>query len=373
MAVEFIGSVVRADAQPGSTPMPGAAGPGPDPDYPIRAAAHDDEAGFDKLLVGYGSSAPDGLVVANEILTTTSRLGVVIARVPGPVAPTVTARQYATLAAFHPGRVALHAVTETRAADELRDGDTCLPTARSSRAAEFLEIVRLAWGSPQPFDYSGTFYQVAGAHSTARPAEGCLPIYFSGESTADVRVGAAYADVYLLPDGPLPAIASQAARVRAVGARYGRSPRIGVSLRLLASPTERAARDRVRSLHAGAHAVLMPDGPHWIPSAIVGSVGSRPVSLAGSYDRVARLLHDYIRIGVSSLVLGHDPQTEAADCAEVIARVRDKADGLRRFAVTGNPARAAAREGVSADARRPGLESACRPPAVACPPPGSRA
>jgi hypothetical protein len=54
--------------------------------------------------------------------------------------------------------------------------------------------------------------------------------------------------------------------------------------------------------------------------------GQDPVTLVGSYDRVARILLDYVEIGVSALVIGHDPEANAADCAAVVARVCDVAE-----------------------------------------------
>ncbi len=58
------------------------------------------------------------------MLGATSRLTVLLAHRPGFVAPTIAARQYATLEAFHPGRVAMHIITGGDDADQLRDGDT---------------------------------------------------------------------------------------------------------------------------------------------------------------------------------------------------------------------------------------------------------
>ncbi len=57
------------------------------------------------------------------------------------------------------------------------------------------------------------------------------------------------------------------------------------------------------------------------------------VRVTGSYDEVARALLDYVEIGVGTLVIGHDPHLEAADCAEVIARVRAVSAAGRRAAI----------------------------------------
>jgi alkanesulfonate monooxygenase len=329
MAIEFIGSAVPA-------------GPGrQDPEYPLQAAALDEDAGFDKLLLGYGVSAPDALLVANEMLTATSRIGVVIAHAPGLVAPTLAARQFGTLAAFHRGRVAMHAITEFSAAGGPRDGDTCSAAAWPRQAAEFLEVVRLSWRSREPFDYSGEFYRLTGSSAALSSAGRDLPIYVSGESAAAVRAGAAQADIHVFAGAPAPVIAGRVASARAMTAARSRSLRFGVSLRLVTAPTERAARERYA--HIGVGAAAAP----WILPATIGASGGMP-AIVGSYAQVAAVLLDYLAIGVSTLVLGHDPLADAADCAAVIAL-------------------------VSAAARRQGRGSACRPLAAAFPRQGSPA
>ena len=69
---------------------------------PGWAGLHE-EAGFDRLLVDCPAGSLDPVAVANQVLTTTSGLGVLLAHRPGFVAPTVAARQYATLEASSPG------------------------------------------------------------------------------------------------------------------------------------------------------------------------------------------------------------------------------------------------------------------------------
>src|SRR5580692_1753190 len=236
MSIEFIGSLVNASAHNSF-----ARSGGSDADYPARMARLHEESGFDRLLVGHSSSSPDGFTVADTVLKATSRLGVLLAHRPGFVAPTVAARQYATLDAFHPGRVALHVISGGDDADQLRDGDTSDKAARYRRSDEFLDIVKLEWSSAAPFDYDGEFYQVKGALSSVRPAGGALPVYFAGASPEAVLVGGRQADVYAFWGEPLAAIAARIAEVRAAALPYGRSPRFSVSLRPIAAATEEAA------------------------------------------------------------------------------------------------------------------------------------
>src|SRR2546425_6738896 len=68
-------------------------------------------AGFDKVLVGYTSTAADGFVVASYAAAHTERLAYLIAHRPGFIVPTLAARKAATLDHLTGGRVALHTIT----------------------------------------------------------------------------------------------------------------------------------------------------------------------------------------------------------------------------------------------------------------------
>ena len=347
MTLEFIGSLVNGAVRGG--------GLNADPGYPARMARFHEESGFDRLLVGQSSSAPDGLVVADQVLNATSRLGVLLAHRPGFVAPTVVARQYATLDAFHPGRVAMHVITGGDDADQLRDGDRSSKAARYRRSDEFLDVVKLEWASTERFDYSGRFYEVRGGWSSVRPAEGRLPVYFAGASDEAVPVGAKHADVYAFWGEPLAAIAARMAQVRAA-TPPGRKLRFSVSLRPIVAGTESEAWRRARrilEIEEGRHdsvKTIDPAGAEgsrrlrrfadeaeihdkrlWTPLAKVAGAAGNSTALVGSYEQVAEALLDYVHIGVSTLLIrGYAPEEDAVDYATIISLVRDQVDGRRQ-------------------------------------------
>jgi alkanesulfonate monooxygenase len=350
MAVEFIGSLVNGShrAKAGSSGR-GASGLAEDPAYPARMARIHEDAGFDRLLVGHSSGAPDGFTVADQVLAATTTLGVLLAHRPGFVSPTVVARQYATLDAFHPGRVALHVITGGDDADQARDGDFSDKPSRYRRTDEFLDVVEREWSSEVPFDYEGQFYRVAGGLSSIRPAGGHLPIYFAGASADAVAVGAKHADVYAFWGEPLAAIAERIAAVQAA-APDGRQPRFSVSLRPIPATTEEEAwarahtilrveqeRDAGRLDPAGAEGSLrlrrfaaeaeIHDKRLWTPLDAVPSAAGNSTALVGSYEQIAEALLDYVAIGVTTLLIrGYFPEEDAADYARIIALVRDRTD-----------------------------------------------
>jgi len=134
MSVEFIGHVFPHEQ---SETIP-RSGPVVQPDYLRALAQAHEQAGFDLVLIPHSSSMVDGFIVADQTLAATERLGVLLAHRPGFVAPTQVARKYATIDAFHPGRIAMHVISGGDDADQARDGDWIDKPARYRRSGEFL-------------------------------------------------------------------------------------------------------------------------------------------------------------------------------------------------------------------------------------------
>ena len=220
-----------------------------------------EEAGFDRVLIGYYSNAPDGFIVAADVLAHTERLGVLLAHRPGFVAPTVAARKLATLDQFSGGRLAVHVISGGSDADQRRDGDFLDHDARYRRTDEYLDVLRALWTADGPFDHDGEFYRFEGASpAVAAAQQPHLPIYFGGSSDAAIAVAARHADVYALWGEPLAAVRAHIERVRAAAAANGRALRFSLSLRPILGPTEEAAWERAHSLLAQVQAKAAAQG-----------------------------------------------------------------------------------------------------------------
>jgi alkanesulfonate monooxygenase len=93
----------------------------------------------------WSRSAPPGpesqLVVAHAA-SVTKTLGFMIAHRPGFTAPTLAARQLATLDQFTGGRVAVHIITGGSDEELAKDGDHLTKDERYARTSEYLDIVR---------------------------------------------------------------------------------------------------------------------------------------------------------------------------------------------------------------------------------------
>ena len=92
MPVEMIGWIVP----PVSSEVIPPSGPPFAADAIAETARTHERAGFDRVLIGYFSDAPDGFLVGAHAASVTERLGFLLAHRPGFVAPLVAARKLPT-------------------------------------------------------------------------------------------------------------------------------------------------------------------------------------------------------------------------------------------------------------------------------------
>ena len=245
MSVEFIGMIGTQHASEIHPPT----GPVVDPDYTRRFARAHEDAGFDRILIGYGSGWPEGTQVAAHVAAHTERLGLLVAHRPGFVAPTLAARTFATLDQFSGGRVAVHMITGGNDAEQRRDGDYLDKDERYARTDEYLDDPAPGVGRPtEPFDHDGRALPVRGLRLRTCSRSGRIPLYFGGSSEAAYRVGGKHADTFALWGEPLAETAEQIAAVRAAAIAAGRTDAPGISVSFRPDPRP----DRGARLGAGA-------------------------------------------------------------------------------------------------------------------------
>src|SRR3977135_323668 len=107
MSVEFIGYITNNS----SSETIVRNGPILDHHYIETVAKAHENAGFDRALLAFHSTSPDGLQIGQHVLSVTENLKVLIAQRPGFTAPTLLARQLATFEQLWCGGVSLHVIT----------------------------------------------------------------------------------------------------------------------------------------------------------------------------------------------------------------------------------------------------------------------
>jgi len=338
VSVEFIGMIQAHKVS--ETHL--AQGPTVNLDYLRAFAQAHESAGFDRILVPHHSTSPDALLTVAYAASVTERIHFMLAHRPGFVAPTLAARQLATLDHISGGRLAVHFISGGSDAEQRRDGDYLSHDERYARTDEYLQILRRVWTETQPFDHAGRYYRFEQAYSDIKPRQTpYVPIYFGGASAPAIEVAGKHADVYALWGESKQQVHEQITRVRAEAAKHGRQVRFSVSFRPILADTEAAAWERAehilaetrrlravqglgqgtplqsegaRRLLAAAGDGVVADDRLW--TAVSKELGGRSNStaLVGTAAQVAQTLSEYHALGVTTfLIRGFDPLEDALD------------------------------------------------------------
>jgi alkanesulfonate monooxygenase len=346
MPVEMIGWI----APRVSSELIPSSGPPFDAGVIAETARIHERAGFDRVLIGYFSEAPDGFLVGAHAASVTERLAFLLAHRPGFVAPPVAARKLATLDQLSDGRLAVHIIAGGSDADQAKDGDWIDHDGRYRRVGEYLSLLRRTWTEPAPFDHSGEFYRTRGTYSEIRcRQQPYIPIYGGGGSDPAIRALAPHVDVYMLWGEPLKETAQFMDRVRREAALSGRNPAFSLSTRPILAATEGAAWDRARDIldrvlanrggapapqrqNIGSQRLLqaaagaeMYDTCLWTSLAVATGASGNSTALVGTPEAVAKALLEYYKLGATSLLIrGYDPRPDAVQYGEeLIPRLRE--------------------------------------------------
>lgn len=324
-------------------------GPPFDPDVIAHTARVHEQAGFDRVLIGYFSDAPDGFLIGAHAATVTEKLGFLLAHRPGFVAPTLAARKLATLDQLTRGRLAVHLISGGSDADQAKDGDHVDHAGRYRRTEEYVQVLIKSWTETQPFDFSGEFYDIRRAYADIRCfSEPRIPLYGGGGSDAAIKCLAPYIDTFMLWGEPL--AETQAFMQRVTEHAGDNKVGFSVSTRPILGKTEGEAWDRARAILMEIEQRMGSRGPASGPQnvgsqrllnaaseqevydsclymALATASGARgnSTALVGTPETVAQAMLAYYDIGATSLLIrGYDPLPDAEEYGrELIPRVRE--------------------------------------------------
>lgn len=344
MPVEFVG---------GLFPRNQLAGPGGnrqnsiDLEYLRDLARAHEHAGFDSVL----TLTHDPLLTASYAAAHTERLKFMIAHRPALIAPTIAARAFATADHYTGGgRLRLHAITGITA--EPAHGEFLLDKdERYARTSEYLDVVKLAWTSEEPFDYEGKYFKVQGAFSPLKPlTKPHVEISIGGSSDAAYPVAVRHTSLYALWGEPLQDVKEQIAKLRSAAAQAGvPAPRVSLSVRLIIGPTEELAWEKAYEIRAaleknyklppghvagtGTKRLLAAaarserhDKALWLSTATAVGATHDSTALVGTPDTIVEALLDYYDIGVTTFLnRGYEPLYDALDYGRwIIPAVREE-------------------------------------------------
>jgi alkanesulfonate monooxygenase len=327
----------------------GAAAGRPDLGAQVRFCHEAARLDFDSLLIDFGLSKPDPLLLASALGAATEQVKFLVAYRPGLTSPTLFTQQVNTLSALIGGRVSLNFVAGNSPIELRAYGDYLSHDERYARMDEFLSICQALWRGVGPLSFRGQYYRVENAEVVTPFASerGSGPeIFISGTSQRARDIAVKHDAIWLR-------FADTPDRLR-TEIQSGRPPKGGVGLRLsvLTRPTRDEAVLAARSLvsdfavgdvawekerafvrHSDSHGIKSAYGisdSEWLDetlwSGAVRFFGAAALTLVGSPDQVASALVRFHRIGVSHFVLSGWPKLDAMiDFGEnVLPLVREK-------------------------------------------------
>jgi len=334
MPVEFISAI---------SPHPATSMLGFDIDHARRYAHALDDGGFDYTLVAYHSSAADANQLAQFVANHTERLKPMLAHRPGVIFPTHAARTFATLDQISKGRLSIHIISGGSDAEQRREGDYLSKSERYERSDEYIQILRRAWSSAEPFSHEGKHYRFEDFHSDVLPFQETIPVSVGGSSEDAYRVGGQQGDIFGLWGEPLAETKQQIDSVNAYADAVGRPhPRIWISFRPIVAPTDDLAWEKAHAIlgsidssspfssgtpaNVGSQRLLeiaargeLHDRALWTPLVTATNAAGSSTALVGSPETVAAALLDYVDIGCELLsIRGYDPLNDAIDYARFV-------------------------------------------------------
>ena len=381
MPVEFLGIATTSDASETNERTTAAV----DHDYLVRIARAHRDNGWTRVLFAYGSSGPEPAVLAAHVAAHVPDLELLLAHRPNVSYPTYAAKTFATLDQLSGGRLSVHFISGGNDHEQGREGDTLTKDQRYARTREYIQIVKRAFTSAEPFDHHGEFYDFDDFVLDAKPHPGHVPtISFGGSSDAAYPVGAAEADIYAVWGEPLDRTAEQIARVHAEAKAAGRAtpPRIHAAFRPIIAPTEELAWAKAHDIlgriearkaaqggilsrrhpidkpeNAGSQRLLEIaaqgerfDTALWTATAKATGGAGNSNALVGTPEQVAQALLAYYDLGVRVIsARGYDLLDDAIDFGRYVIPLvkegvaeRDRAAGNAAEGTAGNAAESAA-------------------------------
>jgi alkanesulfonate monooxygenase len=348
MPVEFLGIGATSD---GSETV-SRTGASFDKELALRAARAHEDNGWDRILFAYGSGSPDPAQAAAFVASHLDSIQILLAHRPNLSIPTFAAKTFATLDQISDGRLTVHFITGGNDTEQQREGDFLTKDERYARTREYIEIVKRAWTSHEPFDHDGEHYRLRGFVSDVFPVQQPRPdVSFGGSSPAAYAAGGAVADIYCLWGEPLADTAEQIATVKAAAIAAGRTdvPRFQVAFRPILGATDELAWEKAHRIvdtinrrrvgaapyvpqNSGSQRLLSIaargqrfDRAMWTATALATGGAGNSNALVGTPETVADALLDYYDLGIEILsARGYDLLDDAIEFGrDVIPLVRE--------------------------------------------------
>jgi alkanesulfonate monooxygenase len=305
----------------------------PDLESQIQFCRAAQEHGIESLLIDFGWSKPDPILLAAALGMATEKIKFIIAHRSGLACPTSFVQQTNTLSTLINGRFSLNIVAGHSPREQRGYGDSLSHDERYERTEEFLAACHAYWRDPREVNFRGKYYTIENGRLNTpfvSPDRAFPELYIAGNSTAAQQLSITQGSCWMqLPDAP----ERLALRARQV-LQHGKE--VGLRCAVIARQTHAEAVGAARALAAQAGKQIDDRGvesdfikrsdsvcfnrlfelaeTEWLTSYLwtgaVRSHGAPAVALVGSAAEIASALIEYRNVGISQFIISGWPKLE---------------------------------------------------------------
>jgi alkanesulfonate monooxygenase len=319
----------------------------PDLEAQVPFAQVAEACGIDSLLIDFGWSKPDPILLATALGLATTKVRLIIAHRSGLMGPVTFVQQLNTLSALIGDRFSLNIVAGHSPDEQRGYGDFLGHDDRYARTDEYLGICRALWADDRDVTFEGKYYRVEHARlntpfiSTQR---GFPETYIAGNSpparSLSLTRGSCWMRLAETPDQ----VAGAAQAVLASGGE------VGLRIQTVARRTHAEAVEAAHALAASAGKEFDDKGAErsfitrsdsvsmraadaladreWLTpclwTGLIRTHGAAAMALVGDPDELASAFLEYGRAGVSQFIISGWPKLEEMQFfgEHVLPRVR---------------------------------------------------
>ena len=304
--------------------------------------------GFETLLLAEHFINPHGAdwnqvdcwTTAAALAAVTKKIEIIAAVKAGFRAPGVVAKMASNIDHISNGRFALNLVSAWWLAEYEKLGAEVLEhDERYARSEDYIQIIKGVWTEDE-FTFSGRFYSVKEATIAPKPVQKPHPpVYIGGTSEPGQRLGARFADIFLMNGRPAGEVGEIIGQVKTIAAESGRPkpPRFGTIAFVVCRDTEEEVEREVARLAAmrsigvikGGDSTMAREAPTLDKTELgrrLGTNNGALCGLMGTPKQIAERIQAFEDAGLDTLLLQfHHPIDEMKRFAdEVMPRLHSK-------------------------------------------------
>jgi alkanesulfonate monooxygenase len=304
-----------------------------------------EQSGIDSLLIDFGASKPDSILLATVLGLATEKIKFIVAYRSGLLSPASFVQQLNTLSTFINGRFSLNIVAGYSSQEQQCYGDFLSHDERYERTDEFLAICHAFWKNDADVDFEGKYYRVEGGRLNTpflSPGKTHPEILIAGSSPPAQRLALRQGTCWVrLADAP-ERLRDDALMISKHGIDVGL--RLSIITRDTREEALRAAyalvedsrgkveeREFVRASDSKSiKATYNLADEEWLTpylwTGAVRALGAPSIALVGTPEEVASAIMEYKAVGVSQFIFSGWPKLDemVRFGRDVLPLVRDK-------------------------------------------------